>query len=331
MEETNTMTNSVQNFSDFSYSLNEGNSYKKEYGILGPFSPWGYKIKSCCPENGGTPSPSNLIVTGLNEDCEDLGLKYIYGEDKESDPIYLPKSSFHIEGSPKNPILQTRRYTKWWDNEENQDYMDEFVNSFLESKNFSIDIGSDIEGDVSSIIEMLGIDSPVSKVDKKRDLYWNVGLEDGTELEIKKRDKDNLFKALKFYLGKDSYSPEVEINHEKPGYEVIYSTPKGKFSRKCSTVGEMANDPVHKYLFSSSMKKDPSLYQEPVLGYLNSILKNHDWRPQDKKKTEDFANSEKEINQIKKILLNTLEESVLDEIYSKAREKYSLSPSKEGN
>jgi hypothetical protein len=325
------MTNPVQKFSDFEYSLNEGNSYKKNYGILGPFSPWGYKIKACCPEKGGTPSDSQMIVTGLNEDDENLGLKYIYGENKESDPIYLPKGSFSIEGTPENPVLQTKRYTKWWDNEENQDALDEFVEAYMESKNFPQDLDFDVEGDVSSIIEMLGIDSPVTKVDQKKDLHWNVGLEDGTEVEMKKRDKDNLFRALKFYLSPESYTPEVEINHEKPGYEVIYSTPRGKFLRKCNTVGDISRDPIHKYLFNTSMKKDPSLYQEPVLNYLQAILKGHDWRPQNKRNPEEFASSEKEINQIKKMLLNTMEESVLDEIYSQAREKYSPSSSKEGN
>jgi len=326
----NIITKPIQTFSDFSYSLNEGNSYKKEYGILGPFSPWGYKIKSCCPDNGGTPSDSNIIVTGINEDNEEIGLKYLYGEGKESDIIYVPKGSFIIDGTSENPILQTKRNTRWWDNEENQEHLDEFINSFIESKNFSIDLEDDIEGDISSIIETLGMDSTVSKVDKKRDFYWKVGLEDGTEMEIKKRDKDNLFKVLKFYLSPESYSPEIEINHEKPGYEVIYLTPKGKFSRKCSILGEIPKDPIHNYLFNSSMKKDPSLYQEPVLNYLQTILKNHDWRPKDKRNIEDHSASLEEINQIKKILLNTMDESILDEIYSKSREKYS-SPSNEGN
>lgn len=322
------MSIEVQNFSDFSYSLNEGNSYKKSFGILGPFSPWGYKIKSCCPERGGKISDSQLIVTGLDEGDENLCLKYNYGEGKESDPLYVPKTSFVIDGNPESPILQTKRHTKWWDKEENQDQMDDFINSFIESKHFSVNTEDDIEGDVSSILEILGLDSTVSKVNKKKDLYWLVSLDDGSEIEMKKRDRDNLFSLLKFYLGPDSHTPEIEISHERPGYEAVYNTPKGKFSRKCPSVGGLASDPIHKYLFSSSMKKDPSLYNEPVLNYLNSVLKNHDWRPQGKEKSEDFISNEKEIDQIKKILLNTISESDLDEIYSKARERYSPSAPK---
>lgn len=325
------MFNPVQNFSNFSYSINEGNSYKKGYGIIGPLSPWGYKIKCCCPENGGTPSDSEIIVSGMDADGEEICLKYLYGEGKESDGFYVPRGSFVIEGTPQNPILQTKKYTKWCDDEESQDRMDDFINSFIESKHFSIEEEDDVEGDVSSIMEILGIDSLVSKVDKKKDLFWNVCLDDGSELEIKKRDKDNLFKVLKFYLSGDSYSPEMEICHEKPGYEVIYNTPKGKFSRKCSTISDLSKDPVHLYLFNSSMKKDPSLYQDPVLKYLDSVLRNHDWRPQKKEKSEEFLSSESEINKIKKILLNTLEESEIDEIYSTAREKYSPDKSGQGN
>lgn len=319
------MNNLVQNFSDFSYSVNEGNSYKKEYGILGPFSPWGYKIKSCCPEEGGSPSNSGIIVSNLNSDGEDICLKYIYGDGKESDPFYVPQGCFIIEGTPKNPILQTKKYTKWWDEEENQEKLDDFISSFIESKHFSVEEEEDIEGDVSSIMEILGVESPVSKVQRKKNLYWTVSLEDGTEIELKKRDSDNLFRTLKIYLNPDSYSPEMEISHEKPGYETIYKTPKGKFSRKCSTIGDMIKDPVHQYLFCSSMKKDPSLYQDPVLKYLDSILKSHDWRPNKKELTEDFTSNESEINKIKKILLNTLSDSEIDEIYSQAREKYSPS------
>ncbi len=323
------MENPVKKFSDFTYSLNEGNSYKKDHGIIGPFSHWGYKIRTCCPENGGNLTDSLLIVSDLGKEEKDLCLKYLYGGGKESDPFYLPKGSFIIEGSPKNPILQTKRYTKWWDNEENQGSLDDFINSFIESKNFTVDLDDDVEGDLCSIIEILNLDSSISKIDQKKDLYWIASLEDGTEMEIKKRDKDNLFKSLKFYLGSDSYSPEVEVVHEKPGYEAIYSTPKGKFSRKCSTIGDLSRDPVHKYLFSASMKKDPSLYQEPVLNYLNSVLKSHDWRPSVGKKIEESNKEVSEFDQLKKILLNTITEAEIDEIYSSARERYS--PSDTGN
>jgi hypothetical protein len=323
------MNNLVQNFSDFSYSINEGNSYKKEYGVLGPFSPWGYKIKTCCPEKGGEPTDSMLIVSDLDGEGKDLCLKYLYGEGKESDPFYLPKGSFIIDGTPKNPILQTKRHTKWWDDENNQDHLDEFLDSFMESKNFTLDLDEDIEGDVCSLMEILDLDSSVSKVDQKKDLHWIASLEDGMEMEIKKRDKDNLFKVLKFYLDSNSHTPEVEVIHEKPGYEVLYSTPRGKFSRKCSTVSDLSKDPVHKYLFSASMKKDPSLYQGPVLNYLNSVLKNQDWRPSDKKKIEESDGSLSEADQLKKILLNTISEKDLDEIYSSARQRYS--PSNSGN
>lgn len=323
------MHSQVQNFSNFSYSLNEGNSYKKGYGILGPFSPWGYKIKVCCPEQGGIPSDSEIIVSRINDGSENLYLKYIYGEGKESEEFSVPSGSFLIDGNPKNPILQTKRNSKWWDNEENQDRMDDFINSFIESKHFSINEDEDIEDDIYSILEILDLESKLSKITKRKDFFWNVSLEDGTEVEIKKRDRDNLFKVLKFYLGPDSYSPEIEIFHEKPGYEAIYRTPKGKFSRKCSNVSDLALDPVHRYLFNSSFKKDPSLYQEPVLKYLDSVLKSHDWRPQKNEKSEAFLSTESEINSLRGILKNTLTESEIDEIYSKARELYSPSRDKE--
>ena len=164
------MHNWVENFSDFTGSLNEGNSYKREYGILGPFSPWGYKIKSCCPENGGVPSEGKIIISGMGEDDEEVGLKYLYGEGKESDPIYIPKKSLLFGGTFESPIIQTKIYTKWWDDEKNQDEMDEFVNSFIESKHFEIEDELDAEGDICCLIEVLGIDSDLTRIEKKKDL-----------------------------------------------------------------------------------------------------------------------------------------------------------------
>ena len=79
------------------------------------------------------------------------------------------------------------------------------------------------------------------------------------------------------------------------------------------------------------MKKDPSLYQDPVISYLNTVLKNHDWNPQGDRKSEDFIDSEREIIQIKKILSNSVPEKDLDEIYSQAREKYRFPPGKSEN
>jgi hypothetical protein len=115
----------------------------------------------------------------------------------------------------------------------------------------------------------------------------------------------------------------VEIRKDGTGFETTFSTPKGKFTRRAEKFSDVYKDPIHKYLFHSSMKKDPTLYHEPVMNYLNSILKNHDWRPPSKKNPEEVKLREFEINRIKKMLTNTIDESALDEIYSRAREKYS--------
>jgi hypothetical protein len=61
-----------------------------------------------------------------------------------------------------------------------------------------------------------------------------------------------------------------------------------------------------------------------VVNYLNAILKNHDWRPKSTKHVGSVSDSEKEINLIKKMLMNTLTEESLDEMYAKAREKYTM-------
>ena len=44
-----------------------------------------------------------------------------------------------------------------------------------------------------------------------------------------------------------------------------------------------------------------------------------------------LTEKEKEISQLKKILSNTLSEEALDEMYSKAREMYSIVPDSKGN
>lgn len=320
-------TKAVFNFSDYQNSLNEGNSYKKDFGILGPFQNWGYKIKTSCPEYGGSPTDSCILVSDLDNEDENLCLKYMYGE-KESDPLYLPKSSFDVSGTSKNPVLQTRSNTRWWENEENQDFLDDFINSFIESKHFQPPQEDSCQEDLELILDILGIDSPIVDFKKRKDLHWEGKLEDGTELEIKKKDNDDFLKVLKIYLNSDSYSPEVEIYRDTPGFETIFRTPKGKFIRKTPKLTDLSGDPIHQYLFNSSLKKDPTLYQEPVVNYLNSILKSHDWRPQSKKHLDQVKDSEKEINQIKKILTNTLPEENLDEMYAKAREIFSPESSK---
>jgi len=317
--------NLISNFSDYTYSLNEGSSYKKDFGVLGPFENWGYKIRTSCPEMGGGSDENCIIVSDLDGDDQDLCLKYLYSG-KESDPIYIPKSCFEVSGNSKNPILQTKSGTRWWEEEKNQDSFDDFINSFLESKHFEPPQEDSAEDDIQLILDILGIDSPISDFRKKKDLYWVCTLEDGTELELKKRDNDNFLKNLKIYLGKDSYSPEVEVSHESPGFETIFSTPKGKFVRKTPNLTDLSSEPIHKYLFHSSLKKDPSLHQEPVINYLNSVLKSHDWRPQSKKNQDSVLEKEKEISQLKKILSNTISEENLDEMYSKARERFSPDP-----
>lgn len=322
--------NLIANFSDFSYSLNEGNSYKKNFGVLGPFEKWGYKMKSCCPEMGGEVDSNSIVASDVSSDLPNLCLKYIYGDNQESEPIYFPKDAFTVSGDSKNPIIETKPNVRFWDNEENQSNLDEFINSFIESKHFQTH-EDDASGDINTILEILGIDSPIGEVTKKKDLHWIAKLEDGTEVELKKKDSEDFLNILKIYLNSDSYSPEIEVYRDKPGFETIFNTPKGKFIRKTEKLTDLSKDPIHQYLFNASLKKDPSLYQEPVINYLNTILKSHDWRPESSKQIDSFTKKGKEIDQLKKILSNTLTEENLDEIYAKARERYSIVPKSKGN
>ena len=326
----NMKNNLISNFSDFSYSLNEGNSYKKNFGILGPFEKWGYKMKSCCPEMGGEPDSNSIIASDVSSDLPNLCLKYIYGDNQESDPIYFPKDAFVVSGDSKNPIIETKPGVRFWDNEENQLNLDEFINSFIESKHFQTP-EDDASGDINTVLEILGMDSPIGEITKKKDLHWIAKLEDGTEIELKKKDAEDFLNILKIYLNSDSYSPEIEVYRDKPGFETIFNTPRGKFIRKTGKLTDLAKDPVHQYLFNASLKKDPSLYQEPIINYLNSVLKSHDWKPGSSKQMDSFTEKGKEIDQLKKILSNTLTEENLDELYAKARERYSIVPKPKGN
>jgi hypothetical protein len=320
--------NSVHNFDDYSYSLNEGNSYKRDFGIIGPFSDsWGYKIRTSCPSKGGEESDS-ILLAEESED-EDLILKYNYPGGSSSLPLSV--GCFDITGSPKNPILQTRKNSRWWEDESNQEDFDSFIDSFLESKFFAVDKSDSAHGDISDIVDFFDMETEIKNVDKKKDLHWIAYLDNGSEIELKKKDDDNFLKNLKIYLNKDSHSPEIEICKDGTGFETTFTTPKGKFTRRADKFSDVYKDPIHKYLFHASLKKDPSLYQEPVMDYLNSILKNHDWRPISQKNPDEVKFKESEINRIKKMLTNTIDESSLDEIYSRAREKYSKDPSQTRN
>ena len=174
------------------------------------------------------------------------------------------------------------------------------------------------------MLEILGIDTTVSRVEKKKDNHWIAYLEDESEIELKKKEGEDFLKNLKIYLNSGSPSPQVEIYRDKPGFETIFNTPQGRFARKTGKITDLVKDPIHKYLFHSSLERDPALYQEPVVNYLNAILKNHDWRPKSTKHVGSVSDSEKEINLIKKMLMNTLSEESLDEMYAKAREKYTM-------
>lgn len=315
--------NLIHNFDDYSYSINEGNSYKRDLGIIGPFSDsWGYKIRTSCPSEGEEESDSILMAEEFGDGK--LILKYNYPGGSSSLPLSM--DCFDITGSPKNPILQTKKNSRWWGDEVNQQDFDSFIDSFLESKCFSVNKSDSSHGDISDIMDLLGIESEIKNIDKKKDLHWLAYLDNGSEIELKKKNGNDFLKNLKVYLNKDSYSPEMEISKDGTGFETTFSTPKGKFTRRAEKFSDVYKDPIHKYLFHASMQKDPSLYHEPVIDYLNTILKNHDWRPSSKKNLEEMKSKESEINRIKKMLANTISESTLDEMYSKAREKYSKDP-----
>jgi hypothetical protein len=313
----------IYNFDNFDYSINEGNSYKKNLGILGPFEDWGYKIKASSLSNDSPDNSEYLFLEDPGDDDENFSLIYFYGDGNKSNSITLPKGSFIFGGSNEMPILQTRKNIKWWDNEENQNDLDDFLNSFVESKNFIGPSEYDPVDDAYFIMDELGMEPKIKGSRKKKDLHWVIDLEDGSEVELRKETLDDFLKNLRIYLTSKSFSPEVEIRHDRPGFETIFNTPMGKFTRKCERISDIHQDPINKYLFHASLNKDPKLYQEPVINYLNSILKSHDWGTKGKKDLDSFNEKEKHINEIKRILSNTISESDLDGMYSSARERYS--------
>jgi hypothetical protein len=287
----------VPNFSDF-VSLNESKSIsKKNLGIIGPLANWSMKLQVYPEPNQG------MIGYALDENWVE-----IFHKDKK---IKFPKSCCEMKSNSKSAVIHIKPHTKWFSKLKNREEMEDFVDNFLESHTTKIYKDQErIAENTQIILDLFGIHSNVQDSKSKFTGLYEFKLDNGMEVEIEKPDESFLFSDLKIYKSPEAKFPDVRIKRKEDHYLMEFRGPAGKFSESEETLTDLFENKICSYLSKCVLEMDCSLEES----YLISRLKDMISEKVDSKNSEKLEKRKTQIQNLRSILANSIEQTQLEEI-----------------
>jgi len=300
--------NRVLSYEEFDKLEESRSTGKKQFGIIGPFADGSIKMKvSSKPSDG-------LVVYSIGEN------EYSLQNGERS--ISVPKSACEVTDKDGYSVIDVKPYTKWISFEDNRNDLHDFVEEFIDSKNRSgLDVEQSISDDVEMVVDLLGIPAIVSKCIQISENHFDVDLSNGIQVEVKKRDPDDFFKSLKIFKDNKSALPVCRIRRSANDKIIDFRTPKGEFSERSDSIRDLLLHPVVKFLLNLSLNLKNEDTEPVLMDHYQKLLKHHEFKVENSQNfnQEKHDMEKEEILRIKKILSNSVDESVLDSMYNNYR------------
>jgi len=291
------MNNLVPNFEDF-FSLNESKSSgKKNLGIIGPLANWSLKLQVYPEPNQG------MIGYAIDENWIELQHK-----DKK---VRFPKSCCEMRSNPKSSVLHIKPHTKWFSKLKNREEMEDFVDNFIESH--TVKKENDLERiseNVQIILDLFGVHSQVKNIKTRFPGLYELKLENGMEVEMEKNEGSELFSELKIYKSGDVKFPDFRIKRKKDQYLMEFRGPSGKFVESEESIVDLFENRICKYLTKCVLEMDCSEEESHLIRQLKEILSEK----VDPKNSDKIENKKKLIENLRVVLSNSIENSLLEDI-----------------
>ncbi len=280
--------------------LNESKTLGKlNLGIIGPLANWSMKLQAY-------PEPNHGMIGYAIDEEENVEISF--GEKK----LVLPKNSCEIKKSPDFASIEIKPYTSWFSDQGNRELVENFVEDYISQKTSQKkDKDQETVTDVELVLDAIGIPGNVSNFNKNSDTFYEVNLDNGIEVELKKNSPDDIFKTLKIYKDKNSKFPDIKLKRNGLGKQIEFRSPKGVFSETADTMSSLFKIPTTKYLMGVCLSSIDKQKEAELLDHLKKIAKYHS---KELSSPQKYEMEKKEIERIKDILSHTIDYIRLEEM-----------------
>lgn len=302
------MSNPVLNFGEF-ININESHfPNKTSLGILGPFIDGVVKIK--IPHTG----ENNRISHRETPEGHNLS----YGDST----ISMPKKCMKKTNFGDFDILKVDTSMNWFDVKENSLAFDDFLENYISSEIAGAKSNPSVGEDIELIMDMLGVDCSVAEITEIDENLYEADLDNGMQVELDRKSKDDLFKSIRVYKDANDIHPAFTLKKNGGKFGCKYTTDKGSHATSHDKIQGIKSDPVDQYMLSIVMGKDAEEHQKNLVDHLLKMLKYHS-RSDESSVDERKIREKSEIDNLMNVLKNTIPESHIEEMYTHARSNFS--------
>lgn len=222
----------------------------------------GYKIRVIKKTDDST---SHGILT-LDENPHSVCLSY--GKDQK---FWIPKEVVDCSDEGEEIVVYIHPEKMWICNNENRDALEKFLESFLQHKydhtKSDDDQLEEIKDDLYTILDALGLEFEITKVQQKDPKNYQIDLKDGGCVDLSRNHHKGIFDVLKFYRNIEDGDPVVIVRQNDKSHQFeCFPEDLGTKSFDCE-LGEVPKNPYYKYLVRKSLGMDTHGDGEDLLNY----------------------------------------------------------------
>jgi len=288
----------------------------------------GYDIKVCDSVlNGGRMDDSYINISKKTEKA--VALAYIQPDGKTSEFLWIPSAACFKKkfssGHGAYYQVEIPSYTYWFKNDENRRKLENFLNDFMDAQEVKKrkgidDILEQAKDDIDLILDQVGIDDSVASLERGKSDYEFEGItENGLNVIVNKRSKEDLVGDFEIYKSKDETRPVIRFSYMKGASNPSFTfNINGKNYQTSGSITEVESNPYKKYLLLRSLNKETQADKDGLLNYYTDLLKSQDWAYQYSDDSRTYKAGQKSldhINEVGELLKEFMPEKEVSDIY----------------
>jgi hypothetical protein len=311
----------VLNFEDFILNESESGGYEipDVKSIMGD----GYELtaEDYIGQKSTPPMGKILVVDDSNNS---LTLSFRDRSGKMDRKLMLGKDSIKFsKNSDGHYIIRIDPNLRWLNtgsNRENiEDFIEDLINSKLDSENYEIRFIDGIRDDIYFIMDILGIPCEVSDIRGMEDNKYVITLDNGMMIDVKKRSSDDLVGNFDIYKKNSDTYPSVTIRSDlgKMIFNFDQENTDGNEEVESDITDVSKNDYLN-FLLKKSLGLATTGDEERLYNHFLKVVDSRDWEYSEideEEKKERGRKTQKYIKKLKKHVLSFLPENRIREIY----------------
>lgn len=268
----------------------------------------GYEISAHDFTEDSDDLPVGRILV-LKENQKSICLAYSDFKGRIKSEIWIPKDNIKIVKDGDSYKISMNSHRGFLSGPDNTAKMEDFISDYYDcviDSNSNDTIGSKVEDDIKSIMDILGIECEVTKVNKlERENEYEAELNNNMLVGIKKRSINDLVGDFNVYKDKSDYEPSLSIESRNGKMNFGFSKdvlPKEKME---STITSVAKDNYINYLMKKSLGVENREDEDRMYNHLVKTADDmnfDDLKSEDEKKKEASHASLKSIKHMMKLV-----------------------------